>query len=418
MQLKLESVRCIRRSYLKYFYSMSKNSNFFFQNLAQTSPAPLALDIHSAEGVYLIDNHGKRYIDMISGISVSSTGHRHPKVIAAIQQQLGRHLHLMVYGEYIQEPQAMLAGRLAAVLPENLNTAYFVNSGSEAVEGGLKLAKRFTGRHGIIAFRNAYHGSTHGALSVTGCEDLKMRFRPLLPSVKHLEFNNLQELRLIDSTIACVIVEPVQGEAGIIPASLEFLQAMRRQCDQTGALLIFDEIQTGMGRTGSLFAFQNYGIVPDVILLAKAFGGGLPLGAFITSAEVIHCLSHDPVLGHITTFGGHPLSCAAALANLDVILNEHLIEEVEPKAQYIIAKLQDHEPIKEFRHSGLMMALQFENAEIAQRVIHDCLQQGLITDWFLFKPDALRLAPPLTITYSEIDAALEILIGAILKISD
>lgn len=394
---------------------MPTPKDFFFKNLAQTSPAPLALNIQSAVGVYLTDVQGKRYMDLISGISVSSTGHRHPKVIAAIQQQLERHLHLMVYGEYIQQPQAMLAGRLAGLLPETLNTTYFVNSGSEAVEGALKLAKRFTGRHGIVAFRNAYHGSTHGALSVTGCENLKMRFRPLLPCVKHLDFNNIDEIKLIDSTTACVIVEPVQGEAGIIPASKEFLQFLRQQCTHTGALLIFDEIQTGMGRTGHLFAFQKYGVVPDVLLLAKAFGGGLPLGAFIASSEIMNCLTHDPVLGHITTFGGHPLSCAAALANLDVILEERLAEGAEGKARHIFENLKNLSAVREIRHSGLMMALQFETPEINQAVIHECLQKGLITDWFLFKPDALRLAPPLTITFAEIDEALETLIDVIRK---
>jgi acetylornithine/N-succinyldiaminopimelate aminotransferase len=395
---------------------MSLQRNNFFRYLAQTSPTPLALEIGSAEGVYIIDASGKRYLDLISGISVSSTGHRHPEVLAAIRKQLERHLHIMVYGEFIQEPQVKLATMLAELLPPSLNTTYFVNSGSEAVEGALKLAKRFTGRHEIIAFKNAYHGSTHGALSVTGDENLKMRYRPLLPSVKHLEFNNHDELKNITSQTACVIVEPVQGEAGIFPAHPEFLKALRQKCSDTGSLLIFDEIQTGLGRTGSMFAFEKYGVNPDILLLAKAFGGGLPLGAFIASGEIMDCLSHDPVLGHISTFGGHPLSCAAALANLQVIIREKLINKVEEKAGIFINGLKDLNAIQEIRKAGLMMALQFENEKFNHKVIGSCLQKGLITDWFLFKADALRIAPPLTISEDEIMTALGIICEAILEI--
>jgi acetylornithine/N-succinyldiaminopimelate aminotransferase len=395
---------------------MSLQRNNFFRYLAQTSPTPLALEIGSAEGVYIIDASGKRYLDLISGISVSSTGHRHPEVLAAIRKQLERHLHIMVYGEFIQEPQVKLATMLAELLPPSLNTTYFVNSGSEAVEGALKLAKRFTGRHEIIAFKNAYHGSTHGALSVTGDENLKMRYRPLLPSVKHLEFNNHDEIKNITSQTACVIVEPVQGEAGIFPAHPEFLKALRQKCSDTGSLLIFDEIQTGLGRTGSMFAFEKYGVSPDILLLAKAFGGGLPLGAFIASGEIMDCLSHDPVLGHISTFGGHPLSCAAALANLQVIIREKLINKVEEKAGIFINGLKDLNAIQEIRKAGLMMALQFENEKSNHKVIGSCLQKGLITDWFLFKADALRIAPPLTISEDEILTALGIIREAILEI--
>jgi acetylornithine/succinyldiaminopimelate/putrescine aminotransferase len=404
------------QKHLKNTFVMSLQRKNFYRYLAQTSPAPLALEIQSAEGVYIIDTRGKHYIDLISGISVSSTGHRHPEVLAAISKQLERHLHIMVYGEFIQEPQVKLATLIAELLPPSLNTTYFVNSGSEAVEGALKLAKRYTGRHEIIAFKKAYHGSTHGALSVTEDESLKMRYRPLLPSVKHLEFNNTDELEYITSQTACVIIEPVQGEAGIFPAHPEFLKALRQKCCDTGSLLIFDEIQTGMGRTGSMFAFEKYGLNPDILLLAKAFGGGLPLGAFIASGEIMECLSHDPVLGHISTFGGHPLSCAAALANLQVIIREKLVDNVEEKAGIFINGLKDLEAIKEIRNAGLMMALQFEDEKFNHRIIGSCLQKGLITDWFLFKADALRIAPPLTISKEEIGKALGIIREAILEI--
>jgi acetylornithine/succinyldiaminopimelate/putrescine aminotransferase len=394
---------------------MSLHKKDHFHNLAQTSSSPLAFEVYSAEGIYLFDHSKKPYIDLIAGISVSSTGHRHPKVVAAIQKQLERHLHVMVFGEFMQEPQIKLASKLAEILPRQLNTTYFVNSGSEAVEGALKLAKRFTGRHEIIAFKNAYHGSTHGALSVTGNESLKIRYRPLLPSIKHLSYNKLSDLEQIKRKTACVIIEPVQGEAGVVPADKEFLAALREKCSQTGSLLIFDEIQTGMGRTGSMFAFEKYSVIPDILLLAKAFGGGLPLGAFIATEEIMQCLSHDPALGHITTFGGHPLSCAAALANIEVILEEGLVKEVEEKAKKVFTGLKDLPLIKAIRHSGLLMALQFENEQINHDVIQRCLQKGLITDWFLFKPDALRIAPPLTITETEINSVISIIEEAVLE---
>ncbi len=387
--------------------------NIFFKHLAQTSPKPLALDIVSAEGIYLTDRCGKRYMDLISGISVSSLGHSHPAIISAIRNQLDRHLHLMVYGEFIQQPQLDLAKRLTDMLPPALDTVYFVNSGSEAVEGALKLAKRYTGRSGIIAFKNAYHGSTHGALSVTGSPDLQMRYRPLLPGITHLDFNNIAQLELINNETACVIIEPVQGEAGIIPAGNDFLAALRKKCLQTGTLLIFDEIQSGMGRTGKMFAFEKYGVVPDILLLAKAFGGGLPLGAFISSNEIMHCLTHDPVLGHISTFGGHPLSCAAALAGIGVIINQKLTETIDEKADIIINELGSLPPVVEIRHAGLLMAVQFESAEFNKKVIEKCLGKGLITDWFLFRDDALRIAPPLVITHNELKQAASLIREAI-----
>lgn len=395
---------------------MSLYKNHFFRHLAQTSPAPLALEITSAEGLYLYDSSGKRYLDLISGISVSSTGHRHPRVVQAIQNQLQKHLHVMVFGEFIQEPQVMLAARLAGLLPPSLSTTYFVNSGSEAVEGALKLAKRYTGRQEIIAFKNAYHGSTHGALSVTGNDALKKSYGPLLPGVKHLRFNHPDDLDQITSQSACVIIEPVQGEAGVIPAKPEFMNLLRKKCCETGALLIFDEIQTGMGRTGSLFAFEKYRVIPDILLLAKAFGGGLPLGAFISSQEIMHCLTYEPALGHISTFGGHPLSCAAALANLEIIIEENLASQAEEKANLIVNGLKGLPAISEIRHAGLMMALQFENEKVNHRVIENCLSNGLITDWFLFKADALRIAPPLTITPDEIEIATGIIRKVVLKV--
>ncbi len=385
----------------------------FYHNLAQTSPAPLALEVQSAEGSYLYGIDGKRYLDFISGISVSSTGHRHPEVMAAIKKQLDRHLHVMVYGEFVQEPQVILAHRLAQLLPPSLNTCFFVNSGSEAVEGALKLAKRHTGRHEIISFKNAYHGSTQGSLSVCGNLELKIRYMPLLPSVKHLDFNDINQLSEITTSTACVIIEPVQGEAGVIPASIKFLKALREKCTETGSLLIFDEIQTGMGRTGKLFAFEKFDVKPDILLLAKAFGGGLPLGAFISSSEIMKCLGYDPPLGHITTFGGHPLSCSAALANLDIIEREKLYHHAEQKADQIIKALSDIPEIKEIRHYGLLMALQLESPELNQRIIKRCFDNGLITDWFLYKPDAMRIAPPMTITTEEINKATTIIRKAI-----
>ncbi|MDP2424477.1 MAG: aspartate aminotransferase family protein [Bacteroidales bacterium] len=373
--------------------------------MAPTSPSPLALEVVGAKGVFLIDATGKKYFDLISGISVSNLGHGRPEIIAAIKAQLDRHLHVMVYGEFIQHPQVRLAEALCKLLPASLDSVFFVNSGSEAVEGALKLAKRYTGRHEIVAFKNAYHGSSHGALSVMGDEKLKIRFRPLLPSVRFLEFNNTADLDKITRSTACVIIEPVQGEAGVIPAEKSFLEALREKCSDTGTLLIFDEIQTGLGRTGTLFAFENYGVVPDILLLAKALGGGMPLGAFIASKEIMSCLSHNPSLGHITTFGGHPVSCAAALAHLQVIRNEKIHEKVKVKSGVFSAIIGQSDKVSEIRSAGLLMAVQFESEDFAMKVIKRCFNKGVITDWFLFRPDALRIAPPLTITLEEAEIA-------------
>jgi len=394
---------------------MLTDRQLFLNNLAQTSDSPLALEITKAEGIYIYDIAGKRYIDLISGISVSNTGHRHPKVIEAIKDQTDKYLHLMVYGEYIQSPQVKLAGTLASLLPDSLNNCYFVNSGSEAVEGALKLAKRYTGRKNIVAFKHAYHGSTHGSLSIIGDERYQTPFGPLLPGIKHLDFNSTASLAEITSETACVIVEPVQGEAGIIAGTKDFLTALRNRCNETGALLIFDEIQTGLGRTGYIFAFEKYNIIPDILLLAKGLGGGMPIGAFISSKEIMHTLTFNPVLGHITTFGGHPVSCAAALANIKVILNEKLIESVEFKSKLIVDLLSKSKHISQIRESGLMIALQLNNFAHVKKVIDCCIEKGVIVDWFLFNDSSIRIAPPLTINEEQIKEACQVIIEALNK---
>jgi len=300
----------------------------FLANNAQTTDFPLLLEFERAEGVHLYDAEGKGYIDLISGIGVSNLGHSNPKVIQAIKDQVDRYMHLMVYGEYVQTPQVRFAQKLVSVLPDNLQAVYFVNSGAEAVEGALKLAKRYTGRQQIIACKNSYHGSTHGALSVMGNEDFKQAYRPLLPGVEFIRFNDIDDLQLITQQTACVIIETVQGEAGIRVPDLNYMQALRKRCDETGTLLILDEIQAAMGRTGKLFAFEHYGIVPDILLLAKALGGGMPIGAFVSSNQIMGALKENPMLGHITTFGGHPVCCAAGLAALEVLLDDNLVDTV------------------------------------------------------------------------------------------
>lgn len=404
------------------------NRQLFFNQLAQTSPTPMGLEIAQAKGVYLFSPEGKKYMDLISGISVSNVGHAHPKVVKAVKQQAEKFMHLMVYGEYVQSPQVKLAKRLTELLPKKLNSVYFVNSGSEAVEGALKLSKRFTGRTEIVAFKNAYHGSTHGALSVMGNEAMKQSFRPLLPDVRFLEFNNEKQLEQITSKTACVIVEPIQGEAGVIQpvgsrqlavGRNNFLKVLRKRCDEVGALLIFDEIQTGMGRTGKMFAFELYGVVPDILCLAKAFGGGMPLGAFISSKEIMSTLSHDPVLGHITTFGGHPVCCAASLAALEIIasppaplLKERGAGGVKHKGE-LFKKLLIHPRIKEVRGEGLLLAVQFASEEENKKIISRCIENGVVVDWFLFRPDAMRIAPPLVITEKEIKWACEVILKSI-----
>jgi len=358
------------------------------------------LEIDRAEGIWLFSADGRKYADMISGVSVSNIGHRNPDVIKAIKKQLDKHMHLMVYGEYIQAPQVKLAKLLAENLPSELNCTYFVNSGSEAIEGAMKLAKRFTGRPEIIAFWNAYHGSSQGALSVLGGEEYKNSFRPLLPAITFLEFNNFPDLDKINKGTACVIIEPIQGEAGVRLPHEDFLEALREKCTETGALLIFDEIQVGLGRTGTLFSFQDWGVEPDILVLAKSLGGGLPLGAFISSRETLSAFKTKPALGHITTFGGHPVSCAAGLASLEVLLKSNIIEQVRKKEQLFRENLV-HPLIKEIRGRGLLMAAEMGDKEIVKRVIHKGLEKGIVLDDFLFCDTAFRISPPLTITREE-----------------
>lgn len=392
---------------------MLTNRQLFLKNLAQTSPTPIGLEIEKAEGIYLFSAEGKKYMDLISGISVSNTGHRHPKVINAIKDQLDHYLHLMVYGEYVQSPQVKLAARLAELLPETLSSTYFVNSGSEAVEGAMKLAKRYNGRSEVIAFHNAYHGGTHGSLSIMGDDVLKKPFYPLLPGIKHISINRTEDLAEITEKTACVFIEPIQGEAGVIAASKEYMLALRKRCSETGTLLIFDEIQSGFGRTGNLFAFQGLGIIPDILLMAKGMGGGLPIGAFVSSNEIMSCLSHDPILGHITTFGGNPVCCAGALANLEVILDENLAQTAISKADIFREKLGNLSGVTDFRSAGLLIALEVGSFERVTAIIDYCLQEGLILDWFLFNNCSVRIAPPLTITTEQIEQACEIIASAI-----
>jgi acetylornithine/N-succinyldiaminopimelate aminotransferase len=380
---------------------MLTNRRLFLQHLGQTSSAPMMLEIIRAEGVYMYGPDGKKYIDLISGVSVSNTGHSHPKVIEAVKNQVDLYMHLMVYGEIIQSPQVKYAERLAGLLPPKLDSCYFVNSGSEAVEGALKLAKRFTGRSRIISFKNAYHGSTHGALSIQGSEIYRNAFRPLLPDTFQIGFNDEKSLCKIDNKTACVIIEPVQGEAGIIYPENSFLKKLRKRCDAAGALLIFDEIQTGFGRTGYMFAIDRFGVVPDILLLAKALGGGMPLGAFISSSEIMSTLAFNPALGHITTFGGHPVCCAAGLASLNVIIEEKLVESGNKKS-LLFKKELNHPLISEVRGEGLLLAIQLIDPEYVQFVISNAPDFGLILDYFLFCNNAVRIAPPLIISETEI----------------
>jgi acetylornithine/succinyldiaminopimelate/putrescine aminotransferase len=386
----------------------------FLNNIAQTTPWPYLISVERAEGIYLYTTDGKRYTDLISGIGVSNIGHRHPIVIKAIKDQLDKHLHVMVYGEFIQSSPNLLAKKLSALLPNNLSCSYFVNSGTEANEGALKLAKRYTGRTEIISCRKSYHGSTHGSLSVSGNEIKKSAFRPLLPDVNFIDFNVIEDLEKITSRTACVIMETIQGDAGVRVPSINYLKAVRKRCDETGALLILDEIQCGMGRTGTLFAFEQFEIVPDILTIAKAFGGGLPIGAFISSKEIMLSLTHDPMLGHITTFGGNPVCCASALATLEVIINDKLLETVEAKGE-LIESLLKHPEIKEIRRIGLMFAIDFDSAERVNRIVEYAKELGIICYWFLSHPYSFRIAPPLTITEKQIRESCEAILKAIDK---
>ena len=392
--------------------SRLNNRQFFLQHLAQTSPKPIGLEVERASGVHIYDTEGKSYVDMIAGFSVCNIGHSHPKVIDAIEQQIKQYMHVIVYGEFIQSPQVQYAKALLSLLPENLQSIYFTNSGAEAAEGAMKLAKRVTKRTRIVAFEGAYHGSTQGALSVMGDEYFRNAYRPLLPDVLHLRYNHMEDIELIDHHVACVMVEPVQAETGITAASEAWLKALRAKCDALCILLIFDEIQSGFGRTGSLFAFEQYGVVPDILLTGKALGAGLPLGAFISSPAMMGTLTYDPVLGHITTFGGNPVACTAGKAGLDVLLESGWMDEVKAKEKFLVEALT-HPAILNIQHKGLWMSLQFETPEITKRIAANCVANGVITDWFLFAEDRIRIAPPLSITMDELEIAVQKVIESI-----
>jgi acetylornithine/N-succinyldiaminopimelate aminotransferase len=399
---------------LAYLCSMHiSNRQLFLNHVAQVSPKPMDLEIVKAQGVYLYDNDNKSYLDFISGISVSNVGHCHPAVVKAIREQSETYMHLMVYGEYVQAPQIKLAKALTDLLPENLNSVFYTNSGTEATEGALKLAKRVTGRTEIICFRDAYHGSSHGSLSVMGNEEFKQAFRPLLPDVKILEYNSIEEINThITHKTACVILEPVQSETGYTVATNEFLKAIRDTCTEQGALLILDEIQNGFGRSGTFFAFEQIGIVPDILLLAKGMGGGLPIGCFISSREFLNEFTHSPVLGNINTFGGNAVCCAASLACLQAIQSEGLLAGIEKKSA-LIRFLLVHPAIKKIKGKGLMLSLDFEDNDLNFKIIETCVQNGLIVDWFLFNAHSMRIAPPLVITEEEIRKACDIILRSI-----
>lgn len=391
---------------------MPSHRQLFLDHLAPTSDAPLLLEIESAEGIYMTDVDGKQYIDLIAGIGVSNVGHRHPKVIDAIQKQIDKHLHVMVYGEFVQSPQVKLAEALVATLPSSLNSVYLLNSGSEAVEGAMKLAKRYTGRSEIISCIDAYHGSSHGALSLNGNESLKRNFRPLLSGISHIPFGDIKSLETINEHTAAFVVETVQGEAGVQIASREYWKAAQKRCNETGTLLILDEIQCGFGRTGKMWAFEHYEIIPDVLLSAKGMGGGMPIGCFVANQKLMNVFTDHPVLGHISTFGGHPVSSAASFATLQAIQEENLLEGVEEKAQLFHALLK-HSLIKGIRNKGLMMAVEFESFEVVKPIIDKAIELGVITDWFVFNDNSMRIAPPLIITKEQIKESCRIILQAI-----
>lgn len=384
----------------------------FLANNAQTTNFPLLLEFEHAEGIYMYDKAGKPYIDLISGIGVSNLGHSNAYVINAVKEQLDKYMHLMVYGEYVQTPQVRFAEKLVSLLPETLNSVYFVNSGAEAVEGALKLAKRYTGRSQVVACYNSYHGSTQGALSVMGNEEYKQAYRPLLPGVHFIRFNELNDLQFITNETACVIIETIQGEAGIRVPDKAYMQALRQRCLETGTLLILDEIQCALGRTGKLFAFEHFDIAPDILLIAKALGGGMPLGTFITSNQIMSALKENPILGHITTFGGHPVCCAAGLAALEVLLKDDLINQVEAKSN-LFRELLVHTAIKEVRGMGLMLAVELESFEFNKKVIDRCIENGVVADWFLHCSNSMRIAPPLIITEDEARKSCSVIIEAL-----
>ncbi|MBO5983735.1 MAG: aspartate aminotransferase family protein [Rikenellaceae bacterium] len=377
----------------------------FLRHVAQTSPAPQLIEVARAEGVFFYTPEGKPYYDLISGVSVNNVGHGNPAVVEAVQRQAADYMHVMVYGEMVERPQVEFARLLAESLPEPLDTVYFLNSGAEAVEGALKLAKRYTARTEMISMRRAYHGSTHGAMSMMGApegEEWKNAFRPLLPDTKAISFNCFEDLEQITTRTACVLCEPIQGEAGVRPPKDGYLQALRRRCDEVGALLIFDEIQVGMGRSGEMFAMQKYGVTPDIVCLAKALGGGMPLGAFVSSQKIMSTLTHDPVLGHITTFGGHPVCCAAGLAAMKYLQQNKIVEDVERKGAMYESLLQDHPAVKEIRRAGLLLAVELGESEKLYKIMDHFIEEGILSDWFLFCDTAFRISPPLVISDDEI----------------
>lgn len=383
---------------------MNKQQELFLKHQGQTTPYSMVFEIEKAEGNYIWDKAGKSYLDLIAGVSACTLGHGHPAVKDAVKKQVDRYMHVMVYGEFIQDPQYLLALAYAKHLPETLNSTYFVNSGVESIEASIKLAKRVTGKTQLVSCKHSYHGSTNGALSIMGEEHMKAKFRPLLPECYQIEFNNIDSLSVITNQTAGVIVEPVQGATGFIPATKAFLEALRQKCNETGALLIFDEIQTCYGRLGTLFGFEHFGVVPDVLCIAKGMGGGMPIGAFITSDVYMKQLSHDPKLGHITTFGGHPVCCAAALATWNVLKNTPLLDDVEKKKQQFLTGLI-HPRIKQVNATGLALGIELESPEVCQFLFDELLKEGIITFFFLFNPNSLRLSPPLTLTVEEVEWA-------------
>ena len=377
----------------------------FLQHVAQTSPSPMLVEVERAEGSCFYTPEGKRYFDLVAGVSVSNVGHCNPVVVEAVQQQAARYMHVMVYGELVEAPQVEYARRIAELLPAPLESVYFLNSGAEAVEGALKLAKRFTGRTELVSMRRAYHGSTHGAMSMMGQpegEEWKQAFRPLLPDTKAIEFNNFDDLRQITERTACVLTEPIQGEAGVRPPKAGYLEVLRKRCDEVGALLIFDEIQVGMGRTGAMFAAEKLGVVPDIVCLAKALGGGMPLGAFAARHEIMDTLQTNPVLGHITTFGGHPVCCAAGLAAMEYLLKNEVLASVEAKGALYESLLKDHVAVREVRRAGLLLAVELWSSDRLYRIMEIFKEVGILSDWFLFCDTAFRISPPLTISEAEI----------------
>jgi acetylornithine/succinyldiaminopimelate/putrescine aminotransferase len=384
----------------------------FLKNLAQTSDFPLLIEVEKASGMYFYTPEGKSYLDLIAGISVSNVGHCHPKVVKAVQDQAEKYMHVLVYGELVQSPQVLFAKKITSFLPQNLQSVYFVNSGTEAIEGAMKLAKRFTNRTEILSCYNAYHGSTQGSLSIGGGERFKSNFRPLLPDVSLIHYGSFKDLEKITTKTAAVFIEVVQGEAGVRSACQTYFKALRQKCNEMNTLLVFDEVQTGFGRTGKLWAFEKINVIPDILVLAKGMGGGMPMGAFVSSHEIMNVLKNNPILGHITTFGGNPVCCAAGLASLEIITDEKLYENAETKGLLFFKHLQ-HKAIKEIRQNGLMLAVEFEDFATLKKIIDKCLEKGLMTDWFLYCDNSMRIAPPLIITEEEIIEACKKIIEAI-----